>query len=396
MPSAAISPPRSIVLWRRVVLVAALALAGGCGADRFTPRLSPPADWSRPEAAVRGVSSMADYQRFSQQFKTNRDLPPSRLCQVIIIVMLPRYGPVEQIRRGNMGHAAIDVGGRLYDMGSLNGYAYVFRPTAAVRFWHFPTADAALSTITGTSDCDDHLDRILRFDVTVTDAQAGRLHDWWQQMERQAISAPNNRLYVWSDWQCASSVSRSLRDAGVTFRAPSSPDGLGNYLTRNLRHTAGPRAGERTGATVLQKGRRPATEPGFVSQVGTLLFRWPGLFAAGRRSPLTLETPDGQLSPILWSDSPEYRRHVATFRVKPEEGVRLALSPGSAWGAQSTPNFAVGRWYHVATDHVIGQAAVGGMYVNGDTGKIVRREDPRVVRFDAFGGDRLVAPASRR
>src|SRR6185369_18079190 len=97
--------------------------------------------------------------------------------------MLPAYGPVEQIRRGNMGHAAIEVDRRLYDMGSLNGYAYPFRATTAIRFWDFPTADAALAAIKSHPDCDGHLDRIVRFDATITADQATRLHAWWQQLK---------------------------------------------------------------------------------------------------------------------------------------------------------------------------------------------------------------------
>ena len=54
------------------------------------------------------------------------------------------------------------------------------------------------------------------------------------------------------------------------------------------------------------------------------------------------------------------------------------------------PDFAPGRWYPVAADHVIGQAGVGGPYVNGDDGRVVVVDDGRVARFDAFAGDRLV------
>ena len=92
--------------------------------------------------------------------------------------MLPSYSTTEQIRRGNMGHAAIEVHGRLFDMGSLNGYAYPVRATRAVRFWNFPTADAALQAISNQTDCDGHRDRILRFDVDVTPQQAHRLRAW--------------------------------------------------------------------------------------------------------------------------------------------------------------------------------------------------------------------------
>src|SRR3954469_21848499 len=76
-----------------------LTLPAGCGADRFEPHLPP-----RTQSLDDG----------------------STVHPVVILVMLPAYGEIEQIRRGNMGHVAIDVDGRLYDMGSLNGYAYPF------------------------------------------------------------------------------------------------------------------------------------------------------------------------------------------------------------------------------------------------------------------------------
>jgi hypothetical protein len=72
--------------------------------------------------------------------------------------MLPAYGTADQLRAGNMGHAAIEFGGRLHDMGSLNGYAYTFRPSIAVRFWPWPTADAALSALVNHPDADGWLD----------------------------------------------------------------------------------------------------------------------------------------------------------------------------------------------------------------------------------------------
>jgi hypothetical protein len=306
--------------------------------------------------------------------------------------MRPAYGVVEQIRRGNMGHAAIEVDGRLYDAGALNGYAYTLRAAPAVRFWNFPNADSALRAVANTSDADGHLDNILRFDVTVTDEQADRLHEWWGQLERRMVGNPDNRLYLWSDWQCASAVSRSLRDAGVTRHAVTSPGDLADHLARRLRHTAGPLAGTRARATVVQRGRRPGSEPGALRQLGTVVFRFPGLFTAGRRTKLTVDAPDGEVASVVWSGSPEYARRVATFPVRPADAVGRALGPGPAWGAQSVPNFVLGRWYHVATDHVIGQAAIGGLYVHGDTGEVRRRDDPRVIQFDVFGGDRVVVP----
>ena len=75
--------------------------------------------------------------------------------------MAPRYGTVEQIRRGNMGHAAIEVDGRLYDIGALNGYAYTLRGAPAVRFWNFTDMDAALAAVRGHPDADGHLDRLV-------------------------------------------------------------------------------------------------------------------------------------------------------------------------------------------------------------------------------------------
>jgi len=164
------------------------------------------------------------------------------------------------------------------------------------------------------------------------------------------------------------------------------------YLTE-LEHTAGPLAGTRVRPTVVQRGRRPRSEPGALRQVGTLVFRFPGLFTAGRRTKVTLDAPDGEAASVLWGGSPAYARRVATFRIRPADAVARALGPGPAWGAQSVPNFVLGRWYHVAADHVIGQAATGGLYVHGDSGEVRRRDDPRVIQFDAFGGDRVVVAA---
>jgi hypothetical protein len=355
-----------------------LSALSGCTPDRFEPRVSRP--------APRGIEA------FDRQFLANRTLPPQRCRRVTVLVMRPTYGVVQQIRRGNMGHAAIEVDGRLYDVGALNGYAYTLHGAPAVRFWNFPNADAAVRAVADTSDADGHLDRILRFDVTVTDEQADRLHEWWGQLERRIGATGDNRLYLWSGWQCASAVSRSLRDAGVTRRAATSPGGVAKHLARRLRHTAGPLAGQAVGPIVVQPGRRPPSEPGALRQVGTILFRFPRLFAAGERSKLRLDDPDGPGAPLLWSGSSAYARRVATFSIKPADAVDRALGPSPAWGAQSIPNFVLGRWYHVATDHVIGQAAVGGLYVHGDTGEVRRRDDPRVIQFDTFGGDRVVAP----
>jgi len=356
-----------------------LTALAGCGAERFDPRLSRP--------APRGIEA------FERQFVTHRTLPPQRLRRVTVLVMRPAYGVVEQIRRGNMGHAAIEVDGRLFDAGALNGYAYTLRAAPAVRFWNFPDAAAALRSVAGRSDADGHLDRILRFDVTVTDGQADRLHEWWIQLERRMAANPDNRLYLWSDLQCASAVSRSLRDAGITRHTVTSPADVADHLARRLRHTAGPLAGTRVRPTVVQRGRRPRSEPGALRQVGTLVFRFPGLFTAGRRTKVTLDAPDGEAASVLWGGSPAYARRVATFRIRPADAVARALGPGPAWGAQPVPNFVLGRWYHVATDHVIGQAAIGGLYVHGDSGEVRRRDDPRVIQFDAFGGDRVVAVA---
>jgi hypothetical protein len=343
-------------------LVLCLSLLAGCGADRFEPQLPPETDSIGNESAARPVT---------------------------VLVMVPAYGVVEQIRRGNMGHAAIDVDGRLYDMGSLNGYAFPFRASTAVRFWNFPTADAALRAIVNQPDCDGHLDRILRFDVQVTAAQADRLHAWWGQLEARVRDQPGNRLYVWNDWQCATSVSRSLRDAGVLPYAVRTPAELATHLSAKLRHTAGDRRGTPAARTLVQPGHPPPSESGPL----TLLVRFPRLFTVGERSDLTVPAPpDGVPEPLLWSDSPAYHKEIAQFRVPPAEAVQRATDAGLGAGAQPLPNFVLGRWYHIPTDHVIGQAALGGTYVHGDTGAILRSPDPRVIRFDSFDGDRLVTP----
>jgi hypothetical protein len=178
----------------RIALAMVMTLLGGCAGDKFSPRLVSPVPVPRADPFAPDRFGDLAWRRFARQFAANRDLPPERLRHVIVLIMLPSYGTVEQIRHGNMGHVAIDVDGRLYDMGALNGYAYVFRANPAVRFWDFPDADSAVAAVRNHPDCDGHLDRIVRFDVTVTDEQAARLRDWWDQMERRMLADPTNKL----------------------------------------------------------------------------------------------------------------------------------------------------------------------------------------------------------
>jgi hypothetical protein len=196
------------------------------------------------------------------------------------------------------------------------------------------------------------------------------------------MADPDNQLYFWSNLQCASCVAQSLRSAGVIRNAPLTPTDLADYLRRQLRHTAGPDAGRPARITLVQ----PKSGPGKGTAGLTVAARWPALLSAGRRSPLSLPTPDGHREPILWSDGDDYRSRAATFAIAPGDAVRRA---GVAT-AQPLPDFAVGRWYHVATAHLIGQAAIGGPYVNGDTGAVAAVDDRRVIRFDAFAGNRIV------
>ncbi len=338
-----------------IAWIGVLIVLAGCGGDRFTPRVAP--------GEVR--------------FET---VTPRR---VTILLMTPAYGFVEQVRHGNMGHAAIEIDGRLYDMGALNGYAFVFKPTPAVRFWDLATADAALAALANQPDASGHLDRIVRFDITVTGEQARRLREWWEQMERHMLADTHNRIYLWSQWQCASSVSHSLRDAGVIRSAPQNPKSLAGYLEKHFR----------SGMTLVQAGRKSRHEPGWFADAGTLIFRWPWMLGAGHRtSGVMVETPDGKRAAMVWSDSKDYLKRVATFAIQPADAVRIATGGKQRVGVQSVPNFIAGRWYHIAADHVIGQAALGGLYVNGDTGSVTTIDDPRVVRFDAFDGDRVVTP----
>ena len=120
----------------RAAIVATLlcaVMAAGCGAEKFSPR----AAWQDSAGSVDRFSPdrFGDlaWRRFAGQFSRNRSLPPELLSRVVVLNMLPRYSPVEQIRHGNMGHVAIEIDHRLYDMGALNGYAYVFRANPAVR-----------------------------------------------------------------------------------------------------------------------------------------------------------------------------------------------------------------------------------------------------------------------
>ena len=353
------------------------ALVGGCG----------PAAWRPPTLAPPPAGRAGDTARraFARQYDLNRDVLPAHLRRVTVLVMLPAYDTLEQLRAGNMGHAAIEFDGRLHDVGSLNGYAFTFRPSTGVPFWPWRTADAAAAALVGHPDCDGWLDELTRFDVTVTDDQVRRLAGWWAAVERR-MADRDNKIYFWANLQCASCVALSLRAAGITFDAPLTPADLAADLKRQLRHTAGAAAGTPATVTVVQPKSGPAVRRPAGRTVAMLL-RWPALLSAGRRSPVLLSTPDGAVEPILWSDGPAYRDRVGTFAVAPEAAVRRA---GVA-AAQCVPDFAVGRWYHVAIEHVIGQAAVGGPWVNGDTGAVVTVGDGRVVRFDAFLGDRLVA-----
>src|SRR5207249_7084022 len=128
-----------------------------------------------------------------------------------------------------------------------------------------------------------------------------------------------------------SSVSRSLRDCGVSFLAVQSPNDLAEYLQDNVRNTAGPEAGQRARMTVVQKGQRPKNDFGLLDDVETLLFHWPAMFRAGERTPLIVESPNGKRERILWSESHEYCQAVKTFAVKPEEALSLAFKGRPSW-----------------------------------------------------------------
>jgi hypothetical protein len=115
---------------------------------------------------------------------------------------------------------------------------------------------------------------------------------------------------------------------------------------------------------------------------------------AGERSKLEVEAPDGMRAAIVWSDSDAYRTAESRLAIKGVDAVGLARKSNAtavdAAGVQAVPNFLVGDWYHVESDHVIGQAALGGWYVNGNDGRTIFRSDHRVIRFDVFDGDKIV------
>jgi hypothetical protein len=325
------------------------------------------------------------------QYGCNADLPADHLRYVVVLVMTPAYGNADQIRAGNMGHVAIEVNGRLHDMGSLNGYAFTFAPSTAVRFWPWPTADRAVAAIAGHADCDGNLDELDRFDVTVTDQQADRIAEWWAQTESK-MADPANRLYVWHGLQCASAVGQSLFAAGVIRYQPLTPADVRDGIRTDLRNTCGPAAGKPATMTIVQKAivsKRDQTSALALLNVAKLM-------QSGGRSRLDLTDPDGVVGKVLWSDGDAYRKAIGSFNITPDAAVRGAAASDpaafAAVGVQSVPNFAVNHWYHLDGDHVIGQAALGGWWVNGQTGRVIRSDDRRVIRFDLFNGDRIVTP----
>jgi hypothetical protein len=360
-------------------------LLGGCG-QSFQPLVQ-----SRllPQSHGR-AAEVAAYKRFCGQFGENRNLPIDRQRHIVILLMTPAYGTLRQISAGNMGHAAIEINGTMHDMGSMNGYAFAFSPTPGLRDWDFPDADSTLSRIVGHADSDGYLDEITRFDVTITDDQADRLQSWWEQMEA-AMRDPGNRLYCWNGWQCASTVAQSLRDAGVILIAPDTPGDLNEYLRENLRNTCGKESGRPAMMKVVQPAACLQTQANRTTNFLGLLLRLPRIFFAGTRSAILIDGLDGRQHCVLWSDSPEYRREIQNAPVNPTAAVKLAIEKENLEGAQAVPNFMLGRWYHVDDDHVIGQASIGGWYVNADTGEVRHRDDARVIRFDLFDGDRVVA-----
>jgi hypothetical protein len=307
---------------------------------------------------------------------------------VVILIETPGYGLYDQIRAGNMGHAAIEIDGKLHDIGSLNGYAYTISASRAVRFWNFADAATALREIAGHPDSDGALPRVTRFDVTVTDAQAARLAVWWEEMEG-AIADPGNRLYFWNGWQCASAVAASLRDAGVTQLAPSTPTDLCEYLEGNLRNTAGRLAGGRAIVTVVQAGSPGRMVSAAEGAMG-LVMHSSRMLSAGERTPLTVLTPEGTREAVLWSDGKAYAEAVKGFSVSPEAAAKRLHEKNPQSMAGAIPNFIVGHWYHFPSDHVIGQAALSGAYVNGEAGEIREIESAEVIRFDLFKGDAIV------
>jgi hypothetical protein len=314
---------------------------------------------------------------------------PEKIERVTILVMLPAYGMTEQIRAGNMGHAAIEFHGRLHDIGSLNGYAFTFRASTGVRFWPFDNADAALAAVSNHFDCDRYRDSITRCDVIVTPAQADALEKWWGDLEAR-MADTNNRLYIWNGIQCASAVVRSLNAAQIVQSPATTPAELDELLRTQLMNTAGPLRRKPAHTWTVQSAINPKKPPSSPSP----LLHLPGMLNAGERSELNVADPDGLVRPVLWSDGEAYRNAVQSLMIQPGQVVPLAekfdRKGVRAAGVQCVPNFLIGRWYHVESDHVIGQASLAGWYVNGDDGRVVFRTDPRVIRFDAFNGDRVV------
>jgi hypothetical protein len=313
---------------------------------------------------------------------TQHPAPPHRL---VILIQTPAYDALEQIRAGNMGHVAIDIDHHLHDIGSLNGYAFTFTPSRAIRFWNFPDADTAIPFLLNHPDTDGNLDRFTRIDANITPAEAATLEEWWQRMDFHAAD-PANRLYFWNGLQCASSVADSLREAGLIRVTPSTPADLLNYLQQNLRHTAGSNAGHRAQTRTLQNPRVSAKTKSAVEPPSTLI----RMFNAGHRTPLTARAPDGATAPVLWSDSQEFATRTRTLAISPADAVRIAVEfTHHAPGMQPYPNFLLGDFYHLPTDHVLGQASLAGIYINAITGEPLQMPSPQIIRFDLFQGDHI-------
>jgi hypothetical protein len=369
----------------RLTWIALLVLLSGC-AESFEPQIAGIA----PPIPNRLQLQIPARASFSRQYLINRSLGMEHHRLISILVMAPAYGTLQQIRAGNMGHAAIEIEGRLHDMGSLNGYAFTLAPSRAVRDWSFEGASQAVSSLISHPDADGYLDEITRFDVTVTDVQEAILQSWWRQME-SAMDDANNKLYCWTRWQCASAVGESLRDAGITFLSPTTPQGLRDYLKTDLRNTCGENCGASARMIICQKSAclSPKAErhdsPGW-----EIIWKWPAMFFAGHRSNIFAQSPDRAFDQVLWSDSEGFHKRAQAARISPETAVLKARELGPVPGAQIVPNFSIGPWYHIAADHVIGQASLGGMYVNANTAAVVRLSNQQVIRFDLFNDDRIV------
>lgn len=84
---------------------------------------------------------------------------------------------------------------------------------------------------------------------------------------------------------------------------------------------------------------------------------------------------------IVWKDTREFKWRVRSFKIKPEEASRIALSgrEDSNPLISAAPSFILGRWYCFGEKTKLGPPLTG-YYVNGDSGELQYRESKQTVK----------------